>query len=328
MVRTAIPSGQPVEKCDDRAILRRVKTELQSLRPKRVADGTDGFYRFFWQNAYIANMGKSLSLTDNSEDGKYIMTDQLKTEISDDGIARLTLSQPGRRNAINADMWAALPIVLSALEAESPVALIVQGDGEHFAAGADISEFETLYSTAESAAQISADIQTAFDALAAFPMPTIASIRGACVGGGCGLALCCDIRMADSTARFAITPAKLGLVYPFSDIARLIDAVGVANAKDILLSARIIKAKPARKMGLIHQTHAVDELDDAVSDYAAALTRLSPESLRVTKSMIAAYQNGQRGETDETRAQFLAGFSSRDFGEGFRAFLEKRTPEF
>lgn len=256
------------------------------------------------------------------------MTHHLKTEISDDGIARLTLSQPARRNAINAEMWAALPVILAALAAENPTALIVQGDGEHFAAGADISEFGTLYSTPESAAQISADIQTAFDALAAFPMPTIAAIRGACVGGGCGLALCCDIRLADATARFAITPAKLGLVYPFADIARLIDAVGVANAKDILLSARIIKAKPARKMGLVHRTFGVDTLEEAVMEYAQGLTRLSPESLRVTKSMITAYQNGQRSDSDETRAQFLAGFSSRDFGEGFRAFLEKRTPDF
>jgi len=256
------------------------------------------------------------------------MTDHIKTDISDDGIARLTLSQHARRNALNAEMWAALPLILSALELEKPTALIVQGEGDHFAAGADISEFETLYSTAESAAQISADIQTAFDALAAFPMPTIAAIRGACVGGGCGLALCCDIRLADATARFAITPAKLGLVYPFADIARLIDAVGVANAKDILFSARIIKAKPAQKMGLIHGRFGVDALETAVMDYALGLTRLSPESLRVTKSMITAYQNGQRSETETTRAQFLAGFSSRDFGEGFRAFLEKRAPDF
>lgn len=256
------------------------------------------------------------------------MTSQIKTDISDDGIARLTLSQPARRNAVNAEMWAALPVILAALESENPTALIVQGDGDHFAAGADISEFETLYSTPETAAQISADIQTAFNALAAFPMPTIASIRGACVGGGCGLALCCDIRLADTTARFAITPAKLGLVYPFADIARLIDAVGVANAKDILFSARIIKAKPARKMGLVHRTFGVDELESEVMDYALGLTHLSPESLRVTKSMITAYQTGQRGETDETREQFQAGFSSRDFGEGFRAFLEKRSPDF
>jgi enoyl-CoA hydratase/carnithine racemase len=254
--------------------------------------------------------------------------DNLKLTLGEDGIARLILSQPARRNAVTAAIWEALPGLLGDLEKQAPRVLIVQGDGEHFAAGADISEFETLYSTPESAAKISADIQTAFDALAAVPCPTIASVRGACVGGGAGLALCCDIRMADSTAKFAITPAKLGLVYPFADIARLIDAVGVANAKDILLSARIITAKPARKMGLVHTVHAVDELEDAVMDYANGLLRLSPESLRVTKSMIAAYQGGQRSDTDETRAQFLAGFSSQDFGEGFRAFLEKRKPEF
>lgn len=255
--------------------------------------------------------------------------ENLKIDHPAKGIARLTLSQPKRRNAITAAMWAAIPGVLSELAEDGHIrTLIVTGDGDHFAAGADISEFETLYSTADSAARISADIQRAFDAVAAFPAPTIAMIRGACVGGGCGLALCCDIRFADSTAKFAITPAKLGLVYPFGDISRLIDAVGVANAKDILLSARIIKAKPAKKMGLVHATFGVDELEHSVMTYAEGLKALSPESLRVTKSMIAAYQNGQRGDTPETDAQFLAGFSSKDFGEGFRAFLEKRKPEF
>jgi len=245
------------------------------------------------------------------------------------GIARLVLSQPKRRNAINAAMWAAIPEVLAKLAKDETLrALIITGDGEHFAAGADISEFGTLYATAESAAKISADIQNAFEALADFPVPTIAMIRGACVGGGCGLALCCDLRFADSTSKFAITPAKLGLVYPFGDIARLIDAVGVANAKDILLSARIIKAKLAKKMGLIHRVSSVDELENDIMDYAEGLKTLSPESLRVTKSMISAYQKGQREDTPETDAQFLAGFSSKDFGEGFRAFLEKRKPDF
>jgi len=254
---------------------------------------------------------------------------QLILDTPEPGIARLTLSQPARRNALNAAMWAALPDVLAKLQDDKSLrALIVTGAGEHFAAGADISEFETLYATAESAAKISKDIQTAFDALAAVPLPTIAMIRGACVGGGCGLALCCDIRIADSTAKFAITPAKLGLVYPFGDIARLIDAVGVANASDMLFSARTVKAKPAKKMGLVHRVVGVDALGDEVMDYAKAITALSPESLRVTKSMISAYRKGQRQDTPETDAQFAAGFASKDFKEGFRAFLEKRRPDF
>lgn len=245
------------------------------------------------------------------------------------GIAQLTLSQPAKRNAINAAMWAALPDLLADLVQDKALrAIIVTGAGDHFAAGADISEFETLYATAESASRISADIQSAFEALAAVPVPTLAMIRGACVGGGCGLSLCCDIRFADSTAKFAITPAKLGLVYPFGDIARLIDAVGVANASDILLSARLIKAESAKKIGLIHDVLGIDSLQAHVMAYAEGLKNLSPESLRITKSMIRAYRDGHRQDTSETNAQFAAGFSSKDFGEGFRAFLEKRKPDF
>jgi enoyl-CoA hydratase/carnithine racemase len=255
--------------------------------------------------------------------------EQLPIDYIKPGIARLTLSQPARRNALNAAMWAALPDVLKTLQSDENLrVLIVTGHGEHFAAGADISEFETLYATAQSAAKISADIQRGFDALAAVRVPTLAMIRGACVGGGCGLALCCDIRIADTTAKFAITPAKLGLIYPFADIARLIDAVGVANAKEILLTAKVIKAKPAKKMGLVHSVVGADGLEAEVLETALRIKTLSPESLRVTKSMIETYANGQREETPETDALFKAGFSSRDFGEGFRAFLEKRKPEF
>ena len=253
-----------------------------------------------------------------------ILTDTLAP-----GIARLTLSQPARRNAVTAAMWADLPGRLDALAGDASLrVLVVTGAGDHFAAGADISEFKTLYATPVSSARISASIQSAFDALAAFPLPTVAMIRGACVGGGAGLALCCDIRMADGTARFAITPAKLGLVYPFADIARLIDAVGVAHARDILLSARLIDAEAALEMGFVHRVTEPEALEAAVLDYARTIAALSPESLRVTKSMIGAYVAGQRGDTAETRAQFLAGFSSRDFGEGFRAFLDKRKPDF
>ena len=256
------------------------------------------------------------------------MSGSIEIDLSDPRIAQLTLSQPARRNALSAAMWRDLPRTLAAVRDAGPRVLVVSGEGDHFASGADISEFEKLYGTAESAAAISADIQAAFEALAAMPMPTVARIRGACVGGGLGLALCCDVRIADTTSRFAITPAKLGLVYPFADIARLIDAVGVADARDVLLSARLIKAKGARRMGLVHRVVGVDALDAEVADYAGAVARLSPESLRVTKSMIDAYARGQRESTPDTDAQFLAGFTSADFGEGFRAFMDKRPPDF
>ncbi|MEL6687763.1 MAG: enoyl-CoA hydratase-related protein [Pseudomonadota bacterium] len=254
--------------------------------------------------------------------------DNLKTQLGEDGIARLTLSQPARRNAVNAAMWAALPSALEALQTGQPKAVIVQGEGDHFASGADISEFGTLYATPESSAKISADIAAAMDALAAFPVPTIALIRGACVGGGLGLALACDIRMADNTSKFAITPAKLGLVYPFGDVARLVEAVGVPNAKDILFSARLIKAKRAAKMGLVNTVVKPDELEQTVADYAASIAAQSTQSARAMKRMFALHSVGQREDTDETQALFLSGFSSDDFQEGYTAFMEKRRPQF
>ena len=247
----------------------------------------------------------------------------------DDHIYELVLSQPVRRNALNAQMWADMPRVLKQAESMPGIkVLIVRGDGDHFASGADISEFETLYKTRETAKNISDDIAAGFDALANFPLPTIAQIRGACVGGGCGLALCCDLRFADETSKFAVTPAKLGLVYPFSDVQRLIEAVGIPNAKDILLSARLILSEEAVHMGLINRLIPSDSLESAVLDYARGLAALSTQSAIITKKMFAAYQTGQSGESAQSMDWFLDGFVSDDFKEGYRAFLEKRKPDF
>lgn len=256
-------------------------------------------------------------------------TENLHLNKLEDGIYEFVISQPARRNAVNAQMWADMPKVLNEAQNSSGIkVLIVRGDGDHFASGADISEFETLYATRETSGKISEDIAAGFASLAQFPLPTIAMIRGACVGGGCGLALCCDIRFADNTSKFAITPAKLGLVYPFADVQRLIETVGIPNAKDILLSARLIKAERAEKMGLINKLFKPDELEEGVVNYANGLAALSTQSAIITKKMFAAYQNGQSGETAKTMDWFLDGFVSDDFDEGYRAFLEKRKPDF
>lgn len=206
--------------------------------------------------------------------------------------------------------------------------LVVTGAGDHFAAGADITEFRTLYASPESSAGNSKGISGAMEALASFPKPTIAKIRGACVGGGCGIALACDIRFADGTSKFAITPSKLGLVYLFSDIKRLIQAVGVSHAKDILFSARMVDAEDAKDMGLINHLVAQYQLDQAVREHAVSIYENSHESNLTTKQMFLAYEAGQRGETPTTRKMFTHGFASADFQEGYKAFLEKRRPDF
>lgn len=244
-------------------------------------------------------------------------------------IGRITLTQESKRNALSAQMWTDLQNMIETAAKDPDLkVLVVTGAGGHFAAGADITEFETLYATPESSADISGRISGAMEALANFPKPTIAKIRGACVGGGCGIALACDIRFADGTSKYAITPGKLGLVYPFADVKRLIQAVGVSYAKDILFSARLIGAEEAKTMGLINRLVDQYELDQVVRDYAVSICETSGQSNLTTKQMFLAYEAGQRGETPTTRKMFLEGFSSADFKEGYKAFLEKRRPDF
>ena len=186
----------------------------------------------------------------------------------------LTLNRPDKRNALNHDMWRSIPGLLAeASEARDAKALIITGAGGAFAAGADISEFETVYATPESAAAYSSAIATALDRLAAFPKPTLAKIRGACVGGGCGIALACDIRFAARGARFGITPGKLGLVYTLSDTNRLVEAVGVSTAKDILFSGRLLDGEEALRTGLINQLTEPDDLEGAVGRICRTLGR-------------------------------------------------------
>lgn len=254
--------------------------------------------------------------------------ENLKLDWPSETIARLTLSQPSKRNAVSAAMWSAIPEQLGAIMRQTPRVLIVTGEGDHFSAGADISEFGTLYSDAESSRAISADISAAMRALAELPIPTIAMIRGSCIGGGLALALCCDIRMADNQARFAITPARLGLSYPFEDIVRLVDAVGQPNAADLLFSARLVKAKRAARMGLINRVAKADDLSGEVMDYAQTLAGLSGESQRTMKRLLAQVRHGQRVEDDETRTLFTERFTSKDFKAGYTAFMSKQKPQF
>lgn len=247
----------------------------------------------------------------------------------DGAIAALVLDRPEKRNALTEAMWTAMPDLLDQASGDDAVrVLVVSGTGGHFASGADITEFEAVYATRERAQAYSRAVADALDALAAFPKPALARIEGACVGAGCGIALACDLRFAADGARFGVTPAKLGLVYTLNDTRRLVEAVGVPAAKDILFSARLLEADEALSVGLVDRLCSASDLDQMVADYAALLISRSGHSAAVAKRMIAMIQDGVTGETDETRALFLEAFSGKDFAEGYRAFLEKRTPDF
>ncbi len=226
-------------------------------------------------------------------------------------------------------MWQALPGLLEDALANADLrVLIVRGEGSSFASGADIAEFADVYATPESADAFSGEVAAALEALAAFPLPTIARIEGACIGAGCGLALACDLRYAAEDAKFGITPAKLGELYPLSDTRRLVDAVGQAVARDMLFSARHLDAREAAGTGLVNACLPADALDGKVREMAEMIASRSADSLRGLKIILGQIAGGTRNDTPESRALFRQGFDNTDFSEGYRAFLEKRTPDF
>ena len=240
-------------------------------------------------------------------------------------VSRLLLNRPERRNAMTAAMWAALPEVCDHLTPAETRVLIVSGAGDAaFCAGADISEFETVYATADATARYNHSVRDAQARLRALRFPTIAEVSGACYGGGCGLALACDFRVAGPDATFAITPARLGLAYSPADTWQLIEKVGMPRARDLLLTGRAVGADEALAIGL------VDRLEEDAAAAAGALANhlagLAPAALAAIKTIC----NGLSEPPDAPDLQqvFEETFAGAEFREGYRAFLEKRRPDF
>ncbi|MBE1467695.1 enoyl-CoA hydratase/isomerase family protein [Kibdelosporangium phytohabitans] len=240
-------------------------------------------------------------------------------------VATLTIDRPGKRNALNLDMWTAIPELVGSLGPDTRV-LLIQG-GEHFSAGADIAEFEALRSGADDAARYSEIVHAAERAITDFPQPTIAVINGFCIGGGCEIALACDMRIAADDARFGITPAKLGIVYNFTSTKQLVDAVGKAWAKQILFTSEIIDAATALRIGLVNELHPEGDLEARAKQLADTISSRAQVTVRGSKKIINRIADGEH-EDDSVRALYDEAVHSADYAEGVRAFLEKRTPRF
>lgn len=244
-------------------------------------------------------------------------------------VGEIVLAQPEKRNAISAAMWRDLGDAAAAAAADPDARLVVvSGEGEHFAAGADITEFERVYATAESAETYTRAMLDGLAALDRLPKPTVAAVRGACVGGGCSIASACDFRFAGASARFAVTPGKLGLVYSLADTRRLVRAAGIQGAKDLLMTGRMIGAEEAFAIGLVDRLYADENLAEGVAAFATEVRALSPWSVAATKETFRLLRDGA-GDDDATAMRLmLAAFEGEDFREGWRAFLEKRPPKF
>ncbi|KZB86324.1 enoyl-CoA hydratase/isomerase family protein [Amycolatopsis regifaucium] len=251
-------------------------------------------------------------------------------EFTRDGeVARLMFSRPEKMNAITYGMWSAIPDVVARVEADPAIkVLVLTGAGAHFSAGADISEFRDLRSTADAAETYDKAVDGAVAALAASRKPTVAMIQGNCIGGGCQIAVACDFRFAAEGSRFGITPSKLGIVYHFDSTRQLISLVGPAHAKYFLLSGELVDARRAREIGLLNDVFPAEELESSTMKFVETLASRSQASVRGMNRIIEKIVAGQEesdAEVDEIRLGALHG---EDYAEGVAAFLARRPPKF
>ncbi|MFC9930427.1 enoyl-CoA hydratase/isomerase family protein [Streptomyces sp. NPDC127190] len=232
-----------------------------------------------------------------------------------DSVATVVIRHPAKRNAMTAAMWRALPPLLDELARDPGVrVLVLTGAGATFCAGADISSLRGSAEPQELAV-------AAEEALAAFPKPTLAAVRGHCVGGGAQLAGACDLRLAEEGALFGVTPARLGIVYPASSTRRLVSLVGPATAKYLLFSAELIDTERALRTGFVDEVLPEGELDKRVAELARTLVSRS----QLTQAAAKEFANGRTDRDAHWAAQARAG---GEMEEGVAAFLERRPPRF
>ena len=242
----------------------------------------------------------------------------------------MIFNNPQRLNAVSYDMWLAVPKILDAYAADPEVRCVVlAGAGDKaFVSGADISEFgEKRSGDGAKLYNEATDIATA--AIKQFRKPTITMIKGYCVGGGVGIAISTDIRIAAKGSRFAVPAAKLGLGYRFDGIKTLSDVVGPSFAKEIFFTARQFDADEALTMGLINRLVDLDKLDAYVADYAKRIGENAPMTISAAKFCVnEAMKDGTERDLATADAMVNACFASADYTEGRTAFMEKRKPAF
>ena len=249
----------------------------------------------------------------------------------EDGVGWLILNNPERHNAVSLEMWEAALEIMADFAADPSVrVMIVTGaGGKAFASGADISKFKDERQEAAAVAHYQATTQKAYAALQAMAIPTIAMIRGYCIGGGTAIAVCCDIRVCTENAKFGIPAARLGLGYGLARAQPLVDLVGPAFAKEMFFTARQFDAREAEKMGLVNRVVADDQLETAVGEMARAIAANAPLTVRCTKLVVGeALKDASERDVAAADRAVEACCASNDYREGQAAFMEKRKPVF
>jgi enoyl-CoA hydratase len=245
-------------------------------------------------------------------------------------IGWMTFNKPERRNAVSLDMWEAMPEILHRFEDDPAVRVIVlKGAGDKaFVSGADISQFEKARSSEESNAHYDRVSELASKALAECGKPTIAMIRGYCIGGGLAIAIGCDIRIVTDDSKFGIPASRLGLGYGAPGVQKLMGLVGPSYTKEIFFTARHFTAAEARTMGLVNRVVPDGELEDYTRRYCATIADNAPKTMNTLKRTVAEVLRGHEADWVLCDDLVKECFASQDYIEGRSAFMEKRRPVF
>jgi enoyl-CoA hydratase len=266
----------------------------------------------------------------NEQVAMVLSTDRM-IAVKEAGIGWITFNNPARRNAISVDMRLALIEILTDFQRDPAVRVVVmKGAGDKaFVSGSDISEFKERRATPEQADEYRKASEALDRAFEALEKPLIAMIRGACLGAGLGTALKADMRVSAADAQFGIPAGRLGIVYNYPGLKRVVEVVGPASAMEMIFTARRFSADEALKMGLVHEVTQPDLLETRVRELSATIARNAPLSVRAGKLMI---KEMMKDPADRNMAMCAAlvkeAFASEDYREGRTAFMEKREPQF
>jgi enoyl-CoA hydratase/carnithine racemase len=246
-------------------------------------------------------------------------------------VGTMIFNNPERHNAVSLEMWDSVRVILDdfAADPEITVVVITGAGGKAFVSGADISKFGDERANKEAVAHYNTLVERAYTRLHEFPKPTIAMIRGYCIGGGLGLAVACDLRICSDNSRFALPAAKLSLGYGYAGLKRFIDLVGPGFTKEIFYTARQFSAAEASEMGLVNRVVPEAELEAYVRDYAATIAGNAPLTLNAVKIITnEILKEESKRDLARCTAAVQECFDSQDYIEGRDAFLEKRKPVF
>jgi len=246
-------------------------------------------------------------------------------------VLHVRFNNPAKHNALSVDMWEAVPLILERAAADDNVRVVVfSGEGEKaFVSGADISQFQDLRAAKEAVKKYEQVAEAALGGIHDFAKPTIACIRGYCIGGGLNVAISCDIRIASANSVFSVPATRLGLGYRVSAMKNLTDLVGPGFAKDIFFTARRLDAAEALRIGLVNRVAEVEGLPALLAEYTSAITTGAPLTIKAGKRIIREVLASDADlDMELCRQLILDCFESEDYAEGRTAFMEKRKPVF